>query len=355
MNVIEETVSLCSDTLKSVNAELVEENNKVFLIKENRERVLVDNDAEVYKKLSLGNAHADYGITPNLDILQVHEKIRKKTYSTVIYVTSKCNMKCPICYRNFTHDNEELSLEDIETILINNPSPHISFSGGECTTREELPDMIKLAKKYKRDTWIITNGLKLTNEDYLKTLLDSGLDGVHLSFDGFDENIDNCFRRVGTTAMKLRVLDNLKKYNVTTEIISVIDKEVNPNEVKKIIDYAKKNSFVKALRFMPLYEPTFNTTFSDVMKLVCISTGKSIFYFSMQKKLLHWIEIKKMLHIADFFVFRGFKRPLSIFVCNIGSPLNITLNNSIIFSESKGVPTSKDGKFSLQLMVGNLQ
>ena len=58
--------------------------------------------------------------------------------------------------------------------------PHITFTGGEPTLREDLPALIAHAEKIGQVTGLLTDGLKLAGKDYLHTLLQTGLD--HLLF-----------------------------------------------------------------------------------------------------------------------------------------------------------------------------
>ncbi len=58
--------------------------------------------------------------------------------------------------------------------------PHITFTGGEPTLREDLPALIAHAEKVGQVTGLLTDGLKLADKDYLHTLLQTGLD--HLLF-----------------------------------------------------------------------------------------------------------------------------------------------------------------------------
>lgn len=58
--------------------------------------------------------------------------------------------------------------------------PHITFTGGEPTLREDLPDLIAHAEKNGQVCGLLTDGLKLADKAYLHTLLNTGLD--HLLF-----------------------------------------------------------------------------------------------------------------------------------------------------------------------------
>ncbi len=58
--------------------------------------------------------------------------------------------------------------------------PHITFTGGEPTLREDLPALIAHAEKIGQVTGLLSDGLKLADKKYLKPLLQTGLD--HLLF-----------------------------------------------------------------------------------------------------------------------------------------------------------------------------
>ena len=58
--------------------------------------------------------------------------------------------------------------------------PHITFTGGEPTLREDLPVLIAHAEKVGQVTGLLSDGLKLADREYLHTLLQTGLD--HLLF-----------------------------------------------------------------------------------------------------------------------------------------------------------------------------
>lgn len=67
--------------------------------------------------------------------------------------------------------------------------PHVTFTGGEPTLREDLPDLIARAEKNGQVCGLLTNGLKLADKSYLRVLLNTGLD--HLLFLLQPENKDS--------------------------------------------------------------------------------------------------------------------------------------------------------------------
>ncbi|HNK63066.1 MAG TPA: radical SAM protein [Anaerolineales bacterium] len=58
--------------------------------------------------------------------------------------------------------------------------PHIIFTGGEATLRDDLPELIAHAEKNGQVCGLLTDGLKLTDKGYFETLLNTGLDHLML-------------------------------------------------------------------------------------------------------------------------------------------------------------------------------
>jgi len=56
--------------------------------------------------------------------------------------------------------------------------PHVTFTGGEATLREDLPDLIAHAEKNGQVCGLLTDGLKLSDKKYFDLLLQTGLDHI---------------------------------------------------------------------------------------------------------------------------------------------------------------------------------
>lgn len=79
--------------------------------------------------------------------------------------------------------DRELTTDEWKTILDNAwmaGIPHITFTGGEATLRDDLPDLIAHAEKNGQICGLLTDGLRLADKQYFETLLQTGLD--HLLF-----------------------------------------------------------------------------------------------------------------------------------------------------------------------------
>ena len=79
--------------------------------------------------------------------------------------------------------NRELNTDEWKAILDKAWQagiPHVTFTGGEPTLREDLPELIAHAESLGQVCGLLSDGLKLADREYLHILLQTGLD--HLLF-----------------------------------------------------------------------------------------------------------------------------------------------------------------------------
>jgi organic radical activating enzyme len=129
--------------------------------------------------------------TPDLDPVSFLDFERVAPHSADL--TAPLRLDCALTYRlPLETDTEyaptkrvdrELTTEEwgqIMDIAWREGVPHITFTGGEPTLREDLPDLIAHAEKNGQVCGLLSDGLKLADKSYLHTLLNTGLD--HLLF-----------------------------------------------------------------------------------------------------------------------------------------------------------------------------
>jgi organic radical activating enzyme len=58
--------------------------------------------------------------------------------------------------------------------------PHVIFTGGEPTLREDLPELVAEAEELGIVCGVLTDGLKCADKKYMRTLLQNGLDHIML-------------------------------------------------------------------------------------------------------------------------------------------------------------------------------
>lgn len=107
-------------------------------------------------------------------------------YRMDLAITYRCNNACSHCYnarpRNYPELSTNLWFEVLDK-LWEIGIPHVVFTGGEPTSRHDLPALIKYAEEKGQITGLNTNGRKLSDEDYLNTLVNSGLDHIQITFE----------------------------------------------------------------------------------------------------------------------------------------------------------------------------
>lgn len=95
-----------------------------------------------------------------------------------------CNQKCLHCYAagQPLSDVHELNTEQWKTIIDKCRKigiPQITFTGGEPTMRDDLPELIRYSQWFV--TRVNTNGVKLTKE-YAEQLFDANLDSIQITY-----------------------------------------------------------------------------------------------------------------------------------------------------------------------------
>jgi hypothetical protein len=77
--------------------------------------------------------------------------------------------------------DRELTLDEWKSILDKAWTagiPHVTFTGGEATLRDDLPGLIAHAEANGQVCGLLTDGLKLADKKYFETLLQTGLDHI---------------------------------------------------------------------------------------------------------------------------------------------------------------------------------
>ncbi len=129
--------------------------------------------------------------TPDLDPVTYLDFARAEPYSKEL--SAPYRLDCALTYRLPEGENvhyapvervkNELSTEEWKTILSKAWEagiPHVVFTGGEPALREDLPALVAHTQAIGQVCGLLSGSLRLASADYLKTILDSGLD--HLMF-----------------------------------------------------------------------------------------------------------------------------------------------------------------------------
>lgn len=127
-----------------------------------------------------------------LEVTTPFSTIPSAPYRMDLAITYRCNNDCAHCYNARPRDFPELSTTQWKQILDQLWSigiPHIVFTGGEPTLREDLCELIAYAEHNGQITGLNTNGRRLSDMSYVERLVQAGLDHVQITLESHDQEI----------------------------------------------------------------------------------------------------------------------------------------------------------------------
>ena len=133
-------------------------------------------------------------------------------YRMDLALTYRCNNNCAHCYNDRSRDLSEISTEDWKQVIDRVWElgiPHIVFTGGEPTIREDLPELVAHAEANGQITGLNTNARRLQDSLFLDALVNAGLDHVQITVESHDPDIhDSMVGRKGAWAETITGLRN---------------------------------------------------------------------------------------------------------------------------------------------------
>jgi 7,8-dihydro-6-hydroxymethylpterin dimethyltransferase len=259
-----QTESLCPHCFRRIPALRISENNAVYLEKKCPEcgdlgRTLIwKDDPRNYQEWSRNaqpseiSAHCPFecGICPN------H---KQETCSAIIEVTNRCNLHCPVCFAasgDISAADPDLDhiARDMRSVLEHRGAHPIQLSGGEPTLRDDLPQIVAMARKMGFDhIQINTNGVRLAQEsDYGLALKESGATLIFLQFDGVSDDVYRYIRGADLFSLKLKAIERCAELRFGVILVPTIVKGVNDSQLGAIIQLAKKwIPSIKGVHFQP--------------------------------------------------------------------------------------------------------
>jgi uncharacterized radical SAM superfamily Fe-S cluster-containing enzyme len=179
-----------------------------------------------------------------------------------IDITDRCNLSCPVCFADAGQGQDEPPIEEIMAMMQRLrdqrpvPCPAVQFSGGEPTMREDLPQIVALAKKMGfAQVQVATNGLKLAADlELCRDLVRAGLCTTYLQFDGVTPEPYQRLRGQNLLKIKQRAIENLRKAGqMSVVLVPTLAKGINDLQVGDIIRFASQNAdVVKGINFQPI-------------------------------------------------------------------------------------------------------
>jgi radical SAM protein with 4Fe4S-binding SPASM domain len=161
-------------------------------------------------------------------------------YRMDLAITYRCNNDCAHCYNARERTFPELSTQQWRSILDQLWEigiPHIVFTGGEPTLRDDLPELVAHAQKNGQITGINTNGRRLHDPGFLRRLIEAGLDHVQITVESHLPEIhDRMVNMKGAWEQTVRGLTNILKTSlyVMTNTTLLVD---NSPYLAETLDY----------------------------------------------------------------------------------------------------------------------
>lgn len=154
-------------------------------------------------------------------------------------LTYRCQNRCVHCYNEEAGTVEELDTEGWRGVLdacLKAGIPHVVFTGGEPTLRDDLVDLVTYAEELGLVTGLNTNGRRLATEGYAGKLFEAGLDHVQITLESADSAIHNAM--TGTDAYEetiagLRASVKAGLYTMTNTTMT----KTNVSGLENLVDF----------------------------------------------------------------------------------------------------------------------
>jgi len=288
-------LALCQKCRERVPAHHEIRDGKVYLCKDctvcGRTEFLLSSDAVSWqRKRDIWNYDASKPVACRIDCRACG--IPHAPTIAFLDVTNRCNMNCPICIANIRGMGFEFHppLAYFEKVFAAlgrmDPIPLVELFGGEPPVRADLLEIIAIARRHGVKCRLLTNGLRLANEDYCRKLCEAGV-RFHLALDGRSPEIYNRMRKnPGAYEKKIKALENLKKYSRRKNaILCCAARNINENWIGDLIECCDEHAeVIDSLGLLPLtetweegsFETDVYTTREDVEQMVerCVPGGQ---------------------------------------------------------------------------------
>lgn len=266
------TISLCSKCLRRVDAKIVFEDHNVYMLKtcpeHGFEKVLIATDIEYYKNARNYakpsempyhfNTKTHFGCPYDCGLCVDHEQ---HSCLTVVEITDRCNLTCPTCYASSSpHYGRHRTVAEVEAmfdvIVRNEGEPDVvQISGGEPTIHPQFFEILDIAKsKPIKHLMLNTNGIRIAKDEKFVEKLAQYAPGfeVYLQYDSLKSEALLSLRGEDLSEIRLKALENLNKYNLSTTLVVTLQKGLNSDEIGEIIAFALKQKCVRGVTFQPV-------------------------------------------------------------------------------------------------------
>jgi uncharacterized radical SAM superfamily Fe-S cluster-containing enzyme len=209
-------------------------------------------------------------------------------HSTLIEleVTQRCNLRCPVCFMSAETAPPDPSWEQLKIIYTNilekaGGQTSIQLTGGEPTLRKDLPDIVRAGRRTGFSAIEInTNGLVISrNPQLLSDLVEAGITGIYLQFDGLTSEVYTQIRGDDLLADKLQAIENCRNAGIQVVLAMTVIQGINHDQIGAVLQFALENLDVIAGVAL---QPAFTSGRFDVPGVRRITMGDVVFLLAEQ-------------------------------------------------------------------------
>lgn len=160
-----------------------------------------------------------------------------------IQVTRLCNQKCIICSNPPTEKllSLEYAKKKIDEIK-KEGGEGVIITGGEPTLYKYLPKLIAYAHGNGVFPRIITNGQKMANWKYAKSLETAGLRHLHISIYSCRDKVQAAISKNDDSLKNIiKALDNIKKLETITVNVNIAISKLNSGHLSETVKWVVEN------------------------------------------------------------------------------------------------------------------
>lgn len=257
--IIGETTSLCPICLKQISAKKIQRDDEVILKKTcpkhgSFQSVIWRGTTPIQDWCTGEPEFNGNPLCPTAcGLCEYHQQ---DTCCVVYEVTQRCNLNCRFCFAD-AGEEQDVPMEQIKNDLkkmIVSGKTLVQISGGEPTVRDDLPEIIRLAKETgAKYVQLNSNGLRLAKEEsFLQSLVEAGLSFVFMQFDGTKDSIYQFLRNAPLLDEKIQAIKNCEKYGLGVTLVPTLVQGINTDNIGEIIRMGISLSpTVRGVHFQP--------------------------------------------------------------------------------------------------------
>jgi len=277
MKLLEKTKSVCPECFKEgkinkIDAQIVEEDGKIWMKKEcplhGAFKSIYFSDPKLYYKWMryqvVGRGVENVKIKPLPTTIkpetvggELYPKHFSQTVLANLMVTNRCNLRCSYCFMNagaagyIYEPSLEMLKKMMRQVRLEKPVPckALQLTGGEPCIREDLIEIIKMAKRMGFvHIQLNTNGIRLSEEpEYCRKIKEAGVNTIYMSFDGVSKKTNPWIDQ------NKKAIENLRKAKLGVVLVPTVIADSNLKEAGEIVKYALENiDVVRGVNFQPI-------------------------------------------------------------------------------------------------------